>query len=336
MILVTGATGLVGSHLLVELLQQDEKIRALYRTEEKIKATQKIIKFKLGDNAEQLFSKIEWVQTDITRIPELEDAFKDIEYVYHCAGYISYNPKDYKLLRKINIEGTANVVNIALSKNIKKFCHVSSIAALGSELNHKKITESSPRNNEAEHDNYSISKYGAEMEVWRAAQEGLPVVIVNPGVIIGAGNFNTGSGKLFSKVNKNLSYYPPLVTGFVAAEDVAKAMRKLMKSDIVNERFILVSENSSFKEVLAEIAQALGKPIPKKQLQPWMVFIGWLVQYIGRKLFNTNQEITKNSIKGAFGKSYYDHSLIKEKIDFEFTSVKKSIEETAIYFKKVN
>ncbi|SHJ14792.1 Nucleoside-diphosphate-sugar epimerase [Mesonia phycicola] len=334
MILVTGATGLVGSHLLAELLLREEKVRALYRTHEKIKAAEYIIQQKIGENSIKLLENIEWFLADITNIPQLTDAFVDIEYVYHCAGLISYNPKHYKLLRKINIEGTANVVNLALSKRVKKLCHVSSIAALGSELNHQPITEKSPRNNDAEHDNYSITKYGAEMEVWRASQEGLNVVVVNPGVIIGAGNWSSGSGQLFSKVHNGLSYYPPLTTGFVAVEDVAKSMVLLMQSNIENEGFVLVAENLSFKIVLAEIAKALKKPEPRKKLQPWMVFIGWLFQYIGRKLFNTEQIITKKSIKGAFGKSYYSNKKIVKLLDFEFTPIQQSIKETSRYFIK--
>ncbi len=331
MILVTGATGLVGSHLLADLLLKEEKIRALYRTEAKIASTQKIIQQKLGEQTEALLKKIEWFQADITRIPELTDAFEGIDYVYHCAGLISYDPKDYKALRKINIEGTANVVNISLSRNIKKFCHVSSIAALGSELNNQKVTENSPRNNELEYDNYSICKYGAEMEVWRASQEGLNVVMVNPGVIIGSGNWQTGSGQIFSRIDKGLSYYIPLVTGFVAVEDVTAAMMKLMKAEVKNERFILVAENLSFKEVQSKVAEALNKPQPNKALQPWMVFLGWIFQSIGSFLFNTKKEITRKSIKGVFNKTYYDNNKIKTTLPtFEFTPIDKAVNTTAV------
>ena len=333
MILVTGATGLVGVQLLADLLLKEVKIRALYRTEAKIASSQKIIQQKLGKQAETLLTKIEWVKADITRIPELTDAFEGIDHVYHCAGLISYDPKDYKALRKINIEGTANVVNISLSKNIKKFCRVSSIAALGSELNNQKVTENSPRNNELEYDNYSICKYGAEMEVWRASQEGLNVVIVNPGVIIGSGNWNTGSGQIFSRIDKGLSYYLPLVTGFVAVEDVSSAMIKLMEAEIKNERFIVVGENLSFKEVQGKIAEALNKPQPTKALQPWMVFLGWIFQSIGSFLFNTNKEITRKSIKAAFNKTYYDHTKIKTALPtFEFTSIDKAVKTTAAFY----
>jgi len=332
MILVTGATGLVGSHLLIELLLQRKKIRALYRTMSKVETTGKLLAEKLG-SASNLISNIEWHKADITRIPELTDAFEGIEYVYHCAGIITYNLKDYKLLRKINIEGTANMVNLALSKNVKKFCHVSSISALGSELNNQSVTEKSPRNNDAEHDNYSISKYGAEMEVWRASQEGLTVIVVNPGVIIGAGNWENGSGQLFSRINKGLFYYPTLTTGFIAVEDVARAMVKLMDSEIINEGFILVAENLSFKKVLLKVAEVLQKPKPKKALKPWMVFLGWIFQSLGRFLFNTKQEITKNSLKTAFGHTVYDSSKINEQLGFTFTPIDHSIEKTGEYFK---
>ncbi len=334
MILVTGATGLVGAHLLGHLLQEDVKIRALYRNKTKIAESKKIIATYFTEEKRPDYTKIEWVETDITNIPALQDAFKDIKIVYHCAGFISYDVRDYKKLRKINIEGTANMVNIALANSVKKFCHVSSISALGEEIGKKKITEESPRNNEKPHSNYSISKYGAEMEVWRASQEGLPVIIVNPGLIIGNGFWQSGSGRLFERINKGLSYYLPLTTGFVAVEDVVKAMIQLTNSTIKNESYILVGENLSFKQVLDQVAENLNKPKPKKALKPWMVFIAWLTQSIGNSLFNTKQEITYQSIKGFSNQSFFDNQKIKNAIKLEFTPISKSIEATAKAYRK--
>lgn len=332
MILVTGATGLVGSHLLAHLLQQEVSIRALYRSEAKIAHTKKIIKSYFTETSLPNTEKIEWVKADITNIPVLQDVFQDIDVVYHCAGLISYDVRDYKKLRKINIEGTANVVNLALHYKVKKLCHVSSIAALGEEIKSREINEKSPRNNEGPHNNYSITKYGAEMEVWRASQEGLPVIIVSPGVIIGQGFWESGSGRLFSRVAKGLSYYLPLTTGFVAVEDVAKAMIKLTKSNLENETYILVAESLSFKSVLEQIAENLNASKPSKKLKSWMVFIGWLFQSLGNSLFNTKQEITYHSIKGFKNKSNYDNSKVKKAIDFEFTNISESIQKTAKAF----
>ncbi|MDR6299453.1 SDR family oxidoreductase [Mesonia maritima] len=332
MILVTGATGLVGSHLLAKLVLEETPIRALYRSEEKISLAKKVLATYFKEKTEKYFSKIEWFKADITDIPTLTDAFKGISYVYHCAGLISYDVRDYKKLRKINIEGTANVVNIALSKNIKKLCHVSSIASLGDEIGTKKITENSPRINENFHDNYSITKYGGEMEVWRASQEGLSVVIVNPGVIIGNGFWDAGSGLLFKKVANGLRYHFPLTTGFVGVEDVVNIMRKLMQSDLQNERFIIISENLSFKEVLQQIAVSIHKPKPTKRLHSWMVFLGWIFQSLGKFFFNTKKELTSRSIKAISSRSYYSNEKVKEKLNYEFQPIEKVIQKTGKEF----
>ncbi|MDQ7916246.1 NAD-dependent epimerase/dehydratase family protein [Mesonia sp. MT50] len=327
MILVSGATGLVGSHLLAQLLDLDQPIRAIYRQEKKVTYTKELLLSCYPKLTSSQWSRIEWVEAHLEDIPQLSDAFQGVQEVYHCAGYVSYNSsdKEYKKLRKINIEGTSNMVNLALSHSVKKFCHVSSIATLGSELKQKIVDEESPRNHENKFDNYSITKYGGEMEVWRASQEGLNVVIVNPGVIIGVGFWETGSGLLFSKIKKGLRYYIPLVTGFVDVRDVAKAMILLMHSSIKQERFILVSESISFKEVLQQIAKEMGCTPPKKRLQPWMVKIGWIFQWLGRILFGTNQEITKLSIKAAFNTTVYSSAKIEKSLNFKFNPIKKTI-----------
>ena len=179
MILVTGGTGLVGAHLLLHLLENgEEKIRAIYRKSKQIEKTKSLFElYKKSD----LFSKIGWIQADILDVPSLENAFEEVDYVYHCAGLISFNPDDENQLRKVNIEGTANIVNFCIDKKVTKLCHVSSIAALGNlTQNQTIITEETEWNPEVLHSDYAISKYGAEMEVWRGQQEGLQVVIVNP------------------------------------------------------------------------------------------------------------------------------------------------------------
>jgi nucleoside-diphosphate-sugar epimerase len=165
MILVTGATGLVGSHLLVQLLQENEEVKALFRSEKQIEKVKNVFAFY---NQTALFDKIKWVKGDITDIPSLEIAFENITHVYHCAALISFDPSDEDELRKINIEGTANVVNCCIDFGVKKLCHVSSIAALGTPKEHETtITEETEWNPEELHSDYAITKYGAEMEVWR-------------------------------------------------------------------------------------------------------------------------------------------------------------------------
>ena len=198
MILVTGGTGLVGAHLLLYLVENGENVRAIYRNLDTIQKTKSLFQ---QNQKIDLFQKIDWIEADILDIPSLKIVFENIDYVYHCAGHISFDPKDENSLRKTNIEGTANIVNFCIDNKVKKLCHVSSIAALGDlAQNETVVSETSEWNPEMCHSDYAISKYGAELEVWRGFQEGLEVVIVNPGVILGSTIFDSGSGVIFSKV----------------------------------------------------------------------------------------------------------------------------------------
>ena len=199
MILVTGGTGLVGSHLLFELVHTNENIRAIYRDEAKQVLVKKVFSY-YSEESNLLFNKIDWVKADLLDIPTLTEVFTGITHVYHCAALISFDPKDYHKLRKINIEGTANIVNLCIANTISKLCYVSSISTLGKKENHSHINEETHWNPDADNSVYGISKYGAEMEVWRGTQEGLKTVIVNPGLILGPGLWNSGSGLLFKEV----------------------------------------------------------------------------------------------------------------------------------------
>ena len=270
MILVTGGTGLVGAHLLVQLTQRNEQVRAIYRAPESIEKTKNLFSLKIK-SWENLFSKIEWVQADISDIPSMIPVFKGITKVYHCAAIISFDPKDYIEMRKVNIHGTAIVVNLSIDANVKKLCFVSSIATIGEDLNKKIADEENEWVQDSNNHGYAITKYGAEMEVWRGSQEGLDVVIVNPGVILGSGFWDAGSGQLFSKIHKGLQYYTQGVTGFIGVQDVVYCMEKLMEEPIANERFILVSENKSYQELLFSIADAFQTKRPVKKLKEWQI-----------------------------------------------------------------
>lgn len=332
MILVTGGTGLVGSHLLAKLMETEKNVRAIYRSVEKLHIPKKIFSYYFQENTDFYFSKIEWVQADITDIPALTAAFLGITHVYHCAGFISFEISEEKKLRKINIEGTTNVVNLCISFQVQKLCHVSSIATLGKSISGNKINEESYFEQTKHNSFYSISKFGAEMEVWRGSQEDLDVIIVNPGIIIGPGVWDSGSGLLFQKVWKGLRFHFPKTTGFIAVEDVVETMLVLMQSSIKNERFVLVAENIDFKTLLQNIAKVLKKPAPSRSLKPWMLTLGWAVHTIGSELFGTKRQLTRSSRKGFFEVSCYDSSKIKEKLGTEFRSVKKSIEKSGAIF----
>jgi len=310
--------------LLYHLTLKDDKIRAIYRAESSLEKVKKVFSF-YTDDIETQFSKIEWFQADITDVPAMIPAFFDVKQVYHCAAFISFNSKDYREMRKINIHGTAIIANLAIDAKVDKICFVSSIAAVGEAKNNEFTTEECEWNKDADNSGYSITKYGAEMEIWRASQENVDVVIVNPGVILGSGFWNTGSGKLFSQIFNGFKYYTEGITGFVSVQDVVKPMILLMNSDVKNERFILVSENKSFKELFFLIADAFGKRRPSKKIKKWQTEIFWRVAWLISKFTGKEPLLSKYSAKSAHSKSFYSSKKIEKVIDYNFEKLEKTI-----------
>ena len=318
MILVTGGTGLVGAHLLLTLAGGAQKVRALYRSEAAVAKTRNLFTLKNNPN----FDAIEWVKGDIIDIPSLEIAFQGIAIVYHCAAYISFEPKDEDILRKVNIEGTANVVNCALDFGVTKFCHVSSIAALGDAKNPSDtITEETEWNPEVRHGDYAISKYGAEMEVWRAWQEGLNVVIVNPGLIFGEGFWDAGSGKIFKAVHKGQYFYTKGTCGIVAVEDVVKAMIQLMAADTNGERYTVVAKDVSYKAILDTIADGMKKSSPSVYASPLLTAVAWRIDWLFSKVLRQKRKLTRSMAKSSHNFENYDNSKIAAKLNFNFADV---------------
>ncbi len=319
MILVTGGTGLVGAHLLLHLTANNNKIRAIYRFERNTEKTKNL--FRLFQK-EHLLERIEWVEADILDVPALDKAMLNITQIYHCAALVSFDAKDEDALRKTNIEGTANVVNCALHSKVNKLCYVSSIAALGNPiLPHTPITETTDWNPEKLHSDYAITKYGAEMEVWRGFYEGLSCVIVNPGVILGAGFWDQGSGEIISKTARGLTFYTKGTTGFVAVEDVVTAMQKLMDSEISGEKFVLVGENISFENFLSRLAQKLNVRKPFIYARSWMTRIAYQLDWCVATIFFTKRKLPKSLAKSLHTEELFSSDKIKTALDFEFTSI---------------
>jgi dihydroflavonol-4-reductase len=331
MILVTGGTGLVGAHLLFHIMESrslgSENIRATYRTAKSIERTKNLFNlYKKSD----LFDAIEWIQADITDVPSLEKAFIGIDYVYHCAALISFDPKDEDLIRKTNIEGTANIVNFCVANSIQKLCFVSSIAALGDLAPHENlITEETEWNPEKPHSDYAISKYGAEMEIWRGQQEGLKVIIVNPGVILGPGFQNQGSGVLLTKVKKGLSFYTLGNSGFVAVTDVVRIATQLMKSEIHNERFTLIAENIVFQNLLNTIADSFAVKRPNIHASPLFMEICWRIDWIASIVFQQERKLTKATAKASYSKNKYSNEKIKSTLNTQFLDIHQYIKTIA-------
>ncbi|MBP1839299.1 NAD-dependent epimerase/dehydratase family protein [Formosa algae] len=331
MILVTGGTGLVGSHLLYKLASNNQKVRAIYRSEHKLDITRRVFSYYSQDTS--LFESIEWIKADVLNIPDLEIAFKDITQVYHCAALVSFDPNDYIALKRTNTLGTANIVNLCLSFKVNKLCYVSSIATLGTSLTNAPITEETYWNPEEDNNVYAITKYGAEMEVWRGTQEGLHAVIINPGVILGSGTWNQGSGNLFKRVYDGLKYYTNGVTGFVAVEDVVTIMINLMDTDVKNESYIVISEHWSYKKLLQTIATHFGVHLPKKEVQPWQAKLGWRLDWLRHKLTRKPRLLSKQLAKTINTTSNYSTAKITTLLNYNWIPIETSIASICKQFK---
>lgn len=331
MILVTGGTGLVGAHLLFHLLNENQSVRAIYRSTSKFENVKRIFSY-YTKNVDALFNKIEWVRADLNNIPQLTEAFKDITYVYHCAALVSFDPNMFDLLKNTNIKGTANIVNFCISNKVEKLCYVSSIAALGDPGTSKIVTEDNDWNKELDHSGYAITKYGAELEVWRGTQEGLNAVIVNPGVIIGPGIWQEGSGSLISKTYNGLKFYTTGTTAFVDVNDVVYSMVTLMKSEIVNQRFIVVAEHLSFKDFFTKTAKVLGVKPPTIEAKKWLLQLAWRLDWLLGKLINKRRILSRQTANSAVSISNYSNAKLKESIDISFKPINKSLELTCNFF----
>ena len=323
MVLVTGGSGLVGSALITQLLAAGYKVRALYN------------KSPLPDFQS---AQLEQFQCDILDITGLEEAMQGIEKVYHCAAIVTFNPKKITTLFKINIEGTANVVNAALDAGVKKLVHVSSVAALGRIRENEPITESMNWTEETSNSNYGKSKYLSELEVWRGIGEGLDAIIVNPVIILGAGNWNDGSTQIFKTVYNEFPWYSKGTSGFVDVKDVAKIMIQLMDSDISAERFILSAANKTYQEVFSLMAGAFGKKISHKEVTAFIAKIVWRLEAI--KSFFTGKDplVTKETAATALAKVTFDNSkLFRFLPHFTYTSINETISDTcSILQQKIN
>ena len=328
MILVTGGTGLVGAHLLFTLIDNNEEVRAIYRKTSDLNAVKKVFSYYTSE-VDRLFNKIDWQLADITDILSLEVVFKNIDYVYHCAAYISFNPRHFKTLKKVNVEGTANVVNFCISEKVIKLCYISSVASLGKTENESLITEECEFNPNDRNSVYSITKNQAEMEVWRGSQEGLDVVIVQPGVIIGEGIWSSASGGIFRTIAKGLKFYTPGGIGIVDVKDVVKAMVYLTKSELKNQAYILVGENILYEKLLTKISNKLHRKAPKLLISKTLMLSFANFDWVLNKLFKTRRKLLKSTVRNLFKRSFYDSSKITTTTNFNYRDLDKTIERVA-------
>jgi nucleoside-diphosphate-sugar epimerase len=333
MYLVTGGTGLIGSHLIFSLVKCGHKVKATYRSEKSLAKSKHVFSYYSKKNSEQLFNQITWVQADITDIVSLENAFVDVTYVYHCAALISFDPKQYRQLKKCNVEGTKNIVNLCITHKVKKICYVSSIAALGASSKNEWINEETEWN--GKHATvYGITKKNAELEVWRASQEGLSVAIVNPGVVLGPGFWKSGSGTFFYYAAKGKNIALPGGTGFISIHDVITSMTLLMDSTITNERFVLVDENVTYLDIIQRIAKNMGVSPPSKVFGKIQIEVFWRLDWIRANLFKKRRRLPKSMAKSLYKRELYSSEKIKTALGIKFSNLETTIDFCCARFKE--
>lgn len=333
MILVTGATGLLGGHLIAQVLKQHNNIIATKRKNSNINITKNILSYYF-DNVDAVFKKIIWTEPDFFNPLDIEEILNNyqIKEIYHCAGLVSFNDKRRNELIKTNAEITANLVNCSLEKDIK-FCYVSSIAALLNQFERHSTTEKTFWQPGKYEYAYALSKYLGECEVWRGIEEGLKAVIVNPGIIVGAGNWKSGWGILVQKAYRGLPFYTTGITGYVAVEDVANIMLQLMQKEIFGQRFIVIENNYSFKEILDELHRSLNKKTPSYKATPFIVKTAQFFEKIYSIIHPMSEpNFTKATVQGAFMQNFYDNTLIKQTLNYSFIPVKPHIHKVSQKF----
>lgn len=319
MVLVTGGTGFLGAYIIKHLVENGYPVRAIKRASSKIP-------FFLPSH---IADKVEWVEADILDVIELDRAMKGVDTIIHSAAMVSFDKNERAMLYQTNVDGTSNVVNVALENNISRLVHISSIAALGRTKNGEKVNEEKEWKDSSANTHYAISKYKGEMEVWRAIAEGLNGVILNPSTILGVGDWNNSSNAIFKNVYDEFPYYTEGINGFVDVEDVAKAVLQLMQSDISGQRFIISSENYSFKNLFELIAEGFQKKKPSRLATRFMGQVAWRVEALKSLFSHKKPLLTRETAKIAQSKTYFDNSkILKALPGFQFATIEETVKKS--------
>ena len=313
MILVTGATGLLGSQIVRDLVTLNRDVRAIKRSTSNMFYVQDVV------------DQIEWIDADIEDMASLEEAFVGVDEVIHAAGFVSYHKKDKLKMLNVNYLGTRNIVHLCLEQKVRKLIHISSIAALGSDHmagqdNHT-VDEQFQNKSEEFTSNYGQSKYLGELEVWKAMAEGLSAVILNPSVILGYHNWNQGSSQLFKRVYDGWRYYTMGTTGYVSVNDVSTICIRMMDATIDGERFLVTAENLPIKTIFEYIAKGFSVQAPNKKIDPKYSGMIKFIENIGALLTGKPRLITPETLRMANEQRRYANQKVIACLQYQFEPI---------------
>jgi nucleoside-diphosphate-sugar epimerase len=338
MILLTGATGLLGMHVLYDLTKKGRRVRAMYRDAVRIERVEQLFNYYDAQNAQHFLANVEWFLGDIEELICLEEAFIGVDCVIHCAAKVSFRNDDFRELVRVNRQGTANLVNMSLKHQVKWFCHASSTAAIGKNPGRENLnlTEKAKWLQDVPVSGYSMSKYLSEKEVWRGLEEGLPAVIVNPCVIFGPGSWDETSLTIFRAVTRGLKFYAPGANAFVDVRDVSKRIVFLMEQKVVGERYLVVGENLSFQKMTAQIAKRLGKKEPSISVKSWQMGLAWRLAALFSFITRKPTALTKEATETAFSHTSYSTSKMDAIFKEPYISLEEAIDNVVAFQEKSN
>lgn len=327
MVLVTGGTGFLGAYIIKHLINKGYRVRALQREGSPLPAF----------IPKEITGQVEWVNGDVLDVFSLRDAMEGVDTVVHAAAKVSFQPNQRQEMFQVNVEGTANVVNMSIEMNLKKLVHLSSVASLGRTTNGETVNEEKDWDDSSINTAYALSKHRGEMEVWRGAGEGLDSVILNPSTILGYGDWNISSAKLFKNVYDEFPWYTNGVTGFVYVEDVAAATVALLKSGVTMERYVVSAENWTYKTLFETIADGFKKKRPAREATPFLSQVAWRAEKLKSMFTGEPSLLSKETARIAQAVTYYDSSkLLKTLPSFQFTPLQEAVSEScALYLRNL-
>ena len=326
---ITGGTGIVGTHLLHHLTSAGQRVRALARPGSDRSIVERVFRHYGGDH-KALLERIEWVEGDLHDMPSLTDGLRGVTHIYHAAALVSFAPGDADELRRINTGGTGNLVNAALETGVTRLCHVSSTASMGRSPDGGPVDEGLPWSSDDSTSAYAQSKYDAELEVLRGLAEGLDVVIANPSVVLGPGLAGRSSMTLAERLRKGSRFHPPGSNGFVDARDVAAGLMTLMERGVSGERYLLVGENRSYRDLFHSYAKAFGNPAPGRALKPWMLALAWRAEALRTFFTRTRPMVTRHTVHSALSQRSYDATKARA-LGIPFRNMESSVANVAAF-----
>jgi len=323
---ITGANGFLGVHIIHHLLKNGHTVRSIIRPSASLSEFEKVKSYYQLDESQ--YAKLSWYKCELYDMVGLQEAIVGADFVLHLAGKISYLKKDLADLLTINKDYTANVVDVAKDAGVRKLLYCSSIAAIAKSGKEDVVRESAEWDDELPHSNYGYTKQLGEIEVWRGIEEGLDAVIINPGIILGYGDWTKGSNNLFGNAQNSFPFYSNGITGWVGVEDVAQIAKELCLSGISGERYIVVSENKSYKEVADTMCAALGTKKPRVEIKGGLYKLAYAIVWLNEFL-GLGGMLSTETVKASVAVNHFDNTKIKEALGFEFAGLQQVIEKAA-------